>query len=321
MSRADRAFAAVVLVSLALGGLALVPLLLTLFPGEIGAGSRQVGGAINICAAAIYHLGEALPPLGAITVALLGGAVFAATRRLVRLVLGTARLEAARPSAPIPADIAAAAERVGISATVRCYISAIPDAYTAGFLSPRIWAASSLGGLLGPAELEAVLLHERAHLRRRDPLRVLIVRTLEALLALVPAVGTLARRFDLAKELDADREALLVQRTPHALAGALAALADHADRDRGGLAIGAWSLSSARIDQLCGLQPDTYALRPSRRASLVSVLTCALVLFLGGGQAARANVLPGSVIAGLGFAADDTGLAHVCPLPTRGILF
>lgn len=318
MSRADRAFIAMVLASLGLGGLALVPLLLTLFPGDIVAGVRGYDGVVTTCAAAISHFGEALPPLGTITVVLLGGALLAAGRRIDRLVRRTARLTAARPPAPIPLRVAAAAQRLGIGATIRCYASTVPDVYTAGFLSPRIWASSSLIELLEPEELEAVLLHERAHLRRRDPLRVLIVRSLEALLAPVPAVGTLAKRFELAKELDADREALLVQRTPHALAGALAALGD---RDRHGLAIGAWSLSSARIDQLCGTQPNTRALRPSRRASVLSVLTCTLVLFLGGGQAARANVLPASVIEGLGFATDDAGLTHFCPMPPRGILF
>ncbi len=318
MTRADRAFAAMVLVSLGLGGLASVPLLLTLFPGEIASGSRGYDGVISTCAAAISHFGEALPPLGTITVVLLGGALLAAGRRIHGLVRRTARLTAARPPAPIPLGVAASAQRLGIGATIRCYTSTVPDVYTAGFLSPRIWASSSLVELLEPEELEAVLLHERAHLRRRDPLRVLIVRSLEALLAPVPAVGTLAKRFELAKELDADREALLVQRTPHALAGALAALGD---RDGHGLAIGAWSLSSARIDQLCGTQPDTRALRPSRRASVLSVLTCTLVLFLGGGQAARANVLPASIIEGLGFATDDAGLTHFCPMPPRGILF
>ena len=323
MSRADRAFIAMVLASLGLGGLALVPLLLTLFPGDIVAGVRGYDGVVTTCAAATSHFGEALPPLGTITVVLLGGALLATGRRIDRLVRRTARLTAARPPAPIPPGVAAAAQRLGIGATIRCYASTVPDVYTAGFLSPRIWASSSLIELLEPAELEAVLLHERAHLRRRDPLRVLIVRSLEALLAPVPVVGTLAKRFELAKELDADREALLVQRTPHALAGALAALGDLGDlgeRGRDGIAIGAWSLSSARIDQLCGTQPDTRALRPSRRASVLSVLTCTLVLFLGGGQAARANVLPASIIEGLGFATDDAGLTHFCPMPPRGIL-
>ena len=318
MSRADRAFAAMILVSLGLAGLGLLPLALTLFPGEIGAAAYRYDGVLMTCAAAISHFREALPPLGAITLGLLGGALMAAARRAVRLVRGTARLTAGRPPALVPSAIAAAAERVGVGAAIRCYTSSIPDAYTAGFLSPQIWASSSLGEVLGPAELEAVLLHERAHLRRRDPLRVLIVRSLEALLALVPAVGTLAKRFELAKELDADREALIAQRTPRALAGALAALADRAVPD--GVAIGAWSLSSARIDQLSGVHPDTRVLRPSRRATLMSVCTCALVLFLGGGQAARANIVPASLVPGLTFVADDASLPHLCPVPPRGIL-
>jgi len=48
-------------------------------------------------------------------------------------------------------------------------------AFSAGLLRPRIYLSTALLRLVSPPELEATLLHEMAHARRRDPLRCWLV--------------------------------------------------------------------------------------------------------------------------------------------------
>lgn len=48
--------------------------------------------------------------------------------------------------------------------------SSAPFSYTAGLLRPRVLVSTALAGALPPPLLEAVVEHERAHARRRDPL-------------------------------------------------------------------------------------------------------------------------------------------------------
>jgi beta-lactamase regulating signal transducer with metallopeptidase domain len=67
--------------------------------------------------------------------------------------------------------------------------------------------STGLVGALGGAELRAVLAHEQAHLRRRDPLRVLLARVLVAHLWFLPMAGDLRRRARHGYELAADRDA------------------------------------------------------------------------------------------------------------------
>ncbi len=49
--------------------------------------------------------------------------------------------------------------------------STLPFSLAAGFGRREVWVSSALAEALSPRELEVVILHERAHLERRDPLR------------------------------------------------------------------------------------------------------------------------------------------------------
>jgi len=48
-------------------------------------------------------------------------------------------------------------------------------AFSAGLLRPRIYVSTALLRRVSPSELEATLLHEVAHVKRRDPLRCWLV--------------------------------------------------------------------------------------------------------------------------------------------------
>lgn len=79
-----------------------------------------------------------------------------------------------------------------------------PHAFCLGFWHPRIWLTTGLANLLSDEELTAVLVHETYHLRRRDPLRLLISRSLKSALFFLPMIGVLAKVAELQQEIAAD---------------------------------------------------------------------------------------------------------------------
>jgi beta-lactamase regulating signal transducer with metallopeptidase domain len=80
-------------------------------------------------------------------------------------------------------------------------------AVTHGLFRPRILVSTGLTTALTPAEIGAVLAHEREHLRHRDPLRLLAGRLFAAWACYLPAARWLAGRAALRHELAADRAA------------------------------------------------------------------------------------------------------------------
>lgn len=78
--------------------------------------------------------------------------------------------------------------------------------HTVGLLRPRILVSSALLAALSPAERDAVLAHERAHARRRDPLALFLLR-LAGVFAPSFASTALMRAFREAAELACDAEA------------------------------------------------------------------------------------------------------------------
>ena len=127
-------------------------------------------------------------------------------------------------SRPLPPAVRSAAIALGLGGRVQAIASGEPFAVTCGLARPRILVSDGLAGALSPAELTAVLAHERSHLRRRDPARLLAVRLLAGYGCYLPAARWLAGRVALNTELAADRAAL-AQAGGGDLAGALLKLA------------------------------------------------------------------------------------------------
>jgi len=184
-------------------------------------------------------------------------------------------------------------------------------------LSPRIWVSTAALERLGPAELDAVLRHERFHLRHRDPLRIVIARVLAAALFAVPVMRARCLRFEVAKELDADLEAVAALGA-RAVAGALVAL--DGEGTQSPAAIGAWSLAGLRIDQLELAGGADLLPRAAPAARWLSTAMLALALALASGQAIRANLVPASFFTAIGMPSTAASV-HECPLPMEGVLF
>lgn len=89
----------------------------------------------------------------------------------------------------------------------RLLASAEPIAFTAGLLRPRIFLSRGLFASLSREEQNAVLAHEIAHARRRDPLRCFVVQLIfEALF--VPASQRWTNRYRALREVKADLSAI-----------------------------------------------------------------------------------------------------------------
>lgn len=147
------------------------------------------------------------------------------------------------------------------------------------FRRPRICLSTALVRRLSRDELRAVLVHERYHLRHRDPLRVVIARYFAAGLYVVPAVDELASFYALQKEIAADDDAVRhVGMAP--LARALyKLLPDAPDRELGLLMpVTGLSVTEARIDRLVTGSPLPLRLSPCAIALSAGALVGASVL-------------------------------------------
>jgi len=130
---------------------------------------------------------------------------------------------------------------------VRVFVQDRPLAFSAGLLRPRIHVSTGALAILGPAELAAVVAHERHHTRRRDPLRLFLVRALADALFVLPALPRLTERYAALVELGADDAALSASGgDPAPLASALLAFEEA-------------GIDPARVDHLCG-DPPAYRL-------------------------------------------------------------
>jgi Zn-dependent protease with chaperone function len=91
--------------------------------------------------------------------------------------------------------------------SVVCITSVAPTAFCAGALRPRVYVTDSLVDLLQPSALAAVIAHEQAHARRRDPLRRSMLAALSALFLDAPWVLWLRSHHRENAEISADRAA------------------------------------------------------------------------------------------------------------------
>src|SRR5262249_13851986 len=115
--------------------------------------------------------------------------------------------------------------RLHIARRVRIFRSSLVDVPTViGWLKPVVLVpASALAGL-APHQLEAVLAHELAHIRRHDYLVNLMQTLVETLLFYHPAVWWLSRRIRLERENCCDDLAVHLCGDPYTYARALADL-------------------------------------------------------------------------------------------------
>lgn len=236
--------------------------------------------------AVILVLATAAAGLAASTVVALRAA--AGSRALRSLIRGAKR--------PVPIFMHNEAAVLGCASRLDVVAGEDSFAVTYGLIRPRILVSTGLSAALVPAEIRAVLAHEREHLRHRDPLRLLAARLAAAWGCYLPAAGWLAHRAALRHELAADRAAAgsagravlaaaLLKLAARPACPAIAAASPTGDGRR--------SLE-ARITQLERGHPLRQRLAVSRL--LASAGTLAVLSVASLCCAAMSQILPGGVL-------------------------
>ena len=203
------------------------------------------------------------------------------------MLLGLAR-DAARIAKlrrePAPAALAEAVHRLageGRVPQVRTADVAAPQ--VVGFRRPVILAPRNLAELLPPAERDAVLLHELAHVRRGDFGWNLVQRLVLAMLWFHPAAWALYGALARAREIRCDALAVGAGAPAAALARGLVRLAEAQAETCApvGLAMAASSRGdlSARVRRL--LEPEPVAARHVPAAAVATSALCLLALGAG----------------------------------------
>lgn len=236
---ADRAYAGLVLLALT-SSVILTTLLGTLLPRVDELLSRGTAGTADIVAVLVLLLAFGGIALGLVTL----------FRQLIATVALIRTLLSQRIA--IPAPVAVLAAELGLDGRVDVVADRRPFSFCYWFLRPRICLSTGLVGRLESEELRAVLLHERYHLRHRDPLRLVIARYFAAGLYVVPVVEELVEYYTVQKEIAADQDAVRTAGGVRALAAALYKVLPDADDVSLGLLVpvGSLSVTEARIDQL-----------------------------------------------------------------------
>jgi TonB family protein len=134
---------------------------------------------------------------------------------------------------------------------------AIPIAV--GFRNPAIIIPKTLFETLAPADLDRVIAHERAHLRRQDVPGNLVQRLVEAILFFNPWVHFAGRNLTLEREAACDDWAVRKTGDPGEYAAFLATLARRVCRTRAPIAtpsaLGSRHELVERIERLAGSEP------------------------------------------------------------------
>jgi Zn-dependent protease with chaperone function len=208
-------------------------------------------------------------------------ALFDRVRAAVRVRRTLGSLESAAPAPGDPFWTALTAvdldpERVRV-------VQGLPSpAFTVGWLRPRIYVDHSLAERLRPEELEALLAHEGAHVDRRDPLRLSLLRFLALVLFWLPALRRLAE--DVADEAEVQADDRAARGRPLALASAIVSLAGWRHPDRDVLHLVGFAqrtdLLDRRVRRLAGEEPPP-ASHVTRRSIAGALLALTLVWISG----------------------------------------
>ncbi len=188
-----------------------------------------------VCLVALHML--LAPVHGVFHLLLITGVCYAVWNR-IRAALRLHRLLRLLPSQRMSerGTFAVAAANAGLDTARLHVMTGLPvPAFTSGWLRPIVYVDAGLADRLTTDELAALLAHEAAHLARRDPLRLSLLRFLAHVLFWVPALRRIADDAADEMEIAADDHAARVaasfpsgagRRGPLVLASAILALAD-----------------------------------------------------------------------------------------------
>jgi Zn-dependent protease with chaperone function len=192
-------------------------------------------------------------------------------------------------------------EALGVVRKVRLFMSERVDVpVAAGFLKPVIYLPFTLAGSLEPEQVEAVLLHELAHIRRADFLVNIFQILAETALFFNPFVWIMSRMIRRERENACD-EVVVSCLEPGIYAAALLALEENR-LYRGQLALGAAGKKAQLFQRIKRImEMKTRKLNVLQRLLVLLVLSCSLIslawLVPSAGDAGRPSAGPSHKVA------------------------
>jgi beta-lactamase regulating signal transducer with metallopeptidase domain len=208
---------------------------------------------------------------------------------LARVVLATFQLRRLRADAmpvemeSLPAEMRAIVEEAQKSRPVAVLVSDRLEVPTAiGFSRPAVILPAWMVESTPAEELKYILLHELAHLRRRDDWTNLAQKVLKALFFFLPSVWWIERRLSLDREMACDDAVLVHSGTPVGYAECLAHVAERSFLRKqialAQAAVGRVRQLTARVTRI--LDPNrpqaTQLWKPAVPAVMVVALLCAV---------------------------------------------
>lgn len=162
----------------------------------------------SLCMVALYAL--AAPVHRAFHLLLVGGMAYAVVDRIRAVARLRATLQPLVAQQLVPsARVVDACRAAGVDLRhVRVIPTGRVPAFTAGLLHPHIYISDSISDRLPMVQLAAIIAHEEAHRRRRDPLRASAWRVLGCTLFFIPVVRHLGQDMMDEVEITADDAAL-----------------------------------------------------------------------------------------------------------------
>ncbi len=158
---------------------------------------------------------------------------------LGRLALGLLQMRKLRRTATpveistLPAELRTMFEQAETSRKIQLSINDEVEAPAAfGFLKPAIVVPSWTLNDLPKEELKVILLHEMAHLQRRDDWTNLLQKVVKAVFFFHPAVWWIESRLALEREMACDDVVLAQTQSPRAYAASLISFAEKVHRSR-----------------------------------------------------------------------------------------
>jgi Zn-dependent protease with chaperone function len=213
-----------------------------------------------------------------------------AAARLVRRGLVTVRVRR-QARAAVDAGDAAPTRVVRLASSVAAAMEVpVPDvgvvercrggAYVVGTRRPLLVVGAELVEVLDDEELEGVLAHELAHVRRRDTPVANLLGVVRDLMFFVPGGGWAVRQLHRERELAADQLAVSVTRRPGALASGLLKVLEEAPT--GTAPCAALAPNGSVVDRVRILVDEAAPASPLRRGSeTTAVAVVAMASILG----------------------------------------
>ncbi len=124
--------------------------------------------------------------------------------------------------------------------------------FCSGFVSPQIYISQGIVKRLSSTELEALLLHEKSHMKSHDPLKIFLGELIVSSLLFMPVLKGLFQRYLIRKEIAADQEAISHQGNHRGIVGTLQKLLQNPGAGSIGLAVSGTESVRYRIDYILG---------------------------------------------------------------------